>query len=148
VWLDMARLVNGHPLPAHVWPFAAAFAGVFAALPLGALWLGDNPTVRVGPWWSLRTAVLRRWWPSGIAFAMGIYNTPNFTLMRALGAIVAAAASELAVRGRAASSRPDDRALWEPPLRRKLGILAIIAASGFVLGEGTFSFFILLSQVK
>ncbi|KAJ2775887.1 OPT super [Coemansia nantahalensis] len=143
VWLDMARLVNGHPLPPHVWPFAVAFACLFAALPVAALWLGDGPTVRVGPW-RLRTAAVRRWWPSGIAFAMGIYNTPNFTLMRALGAVAAAAAAELVVRAQPAAA---DAAPREKALRRRTAILAIITASGFVLGEGTFAFFILLSQI-
>ncbi|KAJ2717216.1 OPT super [Coemansia spiralis] len=145
VWMDMARLVNGHPLPPHVWPFAVVFACVFAALPIAALWLGDGPVVTVGPW-QLQTAVVRRWWPSGIAFAMGIYNTPNFTLMRALGAAAAAAATELAVRAqpRGADADAGEREL---ALRRRVGILAIIMASGFVLGEGTFSFFILLAQV-
>ncbi|KAI9501038.1 OPT oligopeptide transporter protein-domain-containing protein [Coemansia spiralis] len=112
VWLDMARLVNGHPLPPHVWPFIMAFAALFFVLPIGAFALG-------------RRGEKVRWWPSGIAFAVGIYNTPNFTLMRAIGAIMTTV---------------------ESLLRRKIGMLAIILASGFVLGEGTFSFFILLSQ--
>ncbi|KAJ1933918.1 OPT super, partial [Linderina macrospora] len=34
VWLDMARLVNGRPLPPHVWPFIAVFAAIFVALPI------------------------------------------------------------------------------------------------------------------
>ncbi|KAJ2349377.1 OPT super [Coemansia erecta] len=146
VWLDMARLVNGHPLPPHVGPFIAAFALLFVALPVGAALIEQSGKARVGACgWSVRRLALQRWWPSGIAFAMGIYNAPNFTLMRALGAIVVAAATEVRVaQAKRAGALSEE--LHERLLRRKLAILAIIVASGFVLGEGTFSFFILLSQ--
>ncbi|KAJ2452470.1 OPT super [Coemansia sp. RSA 2336] len=150
VWLDMARLVNGHPLPPHVWPFIIGFALLFVALPIGAALLNSaafaEPVCRR---LAIKQATLQRWWPSGIAFAMGIYNAPNFTLMRAIGAIFVSTVSELLV----ARSKRIQRAggtemsgLQESLIRRRIGILAIIMASGFVLGEGTFSFFILLSQ--
>ncbi|KAJ1667404.1 OPT super [Coemansia sp. RSA 1646] len=159
VWLDMARLVNGHPLPPHVWPFIIAFAALFFVLPIGALVLGmhGSKIVYVGRW-SFQTATLQRWWPSGIAFAIGIYNTPNFTLMRAIGAIVTTAVTEIIVsRDNSNKSQTSQAAVaisnsaamqanQEAMLRRKIGMMAIILASGFVLGEGTFSFFILLSQ--
>ncbi|PIA17633.1 OPT superfamily oligopeptide transporter [Coemansia reversa NRRL 1564] len=136
VWLDMARLVNGQPLPSHVWPFITVFALVFVALPIfGTL--------------VVRKATLQRWWPSGIAFAMGIYNTPNFTLMRAIGAITTAIVTEVVVmrsKRQSAAINSTSPLMHESLLRRKLGMLAIIMASGFVLGEGTLSFFILLSQ--
>ncbi|KAJ2126137.1 OPT super [Coemansia sp. RSA 720] len=139
VWLDMARLVNGHPLPAHVTPVAIAFAVLFVVLPIVAALIGRSTDVhvKIGPW-AVRRSTVQRWWPSGIAFAMGIYNAPNFTLMRAVGAFVAAIATEAMVRNRGSTD--------ERQLRRKISILAIIIASGFVLGEGTLSFFILLSQ--
>ncbi|KAJ2664006.1 OPT super [Coemansia sp. RSA 1200] len=161
VWLDMARLVNGHPLPPHVWPFIVAFAALFFALPIGALVLlgrRGSSTVRIGGR-PFRTATVQRWWPSGIAFAIGIYNTPNFTLMRAIGAIVTAGVTEIIVardNKRLEASPPTAAAVdgsgfnkanqREALLRRKIGMMAIILASGFVLGEGSFSFFILLSQ--
>ncbi|KAJ2156611.1 OPT super, partial [Coemansia sp. RSA 552] len=148
VWLDMARLVNGHPLPPHVWPFAVAAALLFVALPAGAAALRASTKtamwIRVGPW-TLCTATVLRWWPSGIALAMGIYNTPNFTLMRVAGAAVASAVTEIAVvRARRTAPAAAQHPVHETLLRRKMAIVAIIAASGFVLGEGTFSFFILL----
>ncbi|KAJ2028974.1 OPT super [Coemansia sp. S610] len=150
VWLDMARLVNGHPLPPHVWPFIAAFSVLFALLPAAAVVVKSSGKefVAVGPW-SVRTSTLLRWWPSGIAFAIGIYNTPNFTLMRAIGATSTAAFTEAVVSHRKRSSADGSAVLsgqGEAFLRRKIAMLAIILASGFVLGEGTFSFFILLAQ--
>ncbi|KAJ1822943.1 OPT super [Coemansia sp. RSA 2599] len=148
VWLDMARLVNGHPLPPHVWPFIAAFSIVFIALPIVGVLIDRRKTdvVSLGPW-CIKSATLRRWWPSGIAFAIGIYNTPNFTLMRAIGAIVTAIVTEIIVaRNKPLMAGPGSRSRHESLLRRKIGMMAIIIASGFVLGEGTFSFFILLSQ--
>ncbi|KAJ2414384.1 OPT super [Coemansia sp. RSA 2530] len=150
VWLDMARLVNGHPLPPHVWPFIAAFSVLFALLPAAAVIVKSSGKefVAVGPW-SVRTSTLLRWWPSGIAFAIGIYNTPNFTLMRAIGATSTAAFTEAVVSHRKRSSADGSAVLsgqGEAFLRRKIAMLAIILASGFVLGEGTFSFFILLAQ--
>ncbi|KAJ2817258.1 OPT super [Coemansia furcata] len=150
VWLDMARLVNGHPLPPHVWPFIAAFAILFAVLPAAAVVLKSSGKeyVAIGPW-TVRTSTLLHWWPSGIAFAIGIYNTPNFTLMRVIGAISTAVFAEVAVARHRRSSNVNSAALRdreEAVLRRKIAMLAIILASGFVLGEGTFSFFILLSQ--
>ncbi|KAJ2795962.1 OPT super, partial [Coemansia guatemalensis] len=140
VWLDMARLVNGQPLPSHVWPFIAAFALVFVALPVAAAVLAHSAQERVKIFGTLvvRKATLQRWWPSGIAFAMGIYNTPNFTLMRAIGAIVTSIVTEVIVmrtkrHSAAANSTPFP--IYELLQRRKLGMLAIIMASGFVLGE-------------
>ncbi|KAJ2500960.1 OPT super [Coemansia sp. RSA 1972] len=140
VWLDMARLVNGHPLPEHVTPVAIAFAMLFIVLPIVAALVGrsTNAYMKIGPWMVQRSTV-QRWWPSGIAFAMGIYNAPNFTLMRAVGAFAASMVTETMVMRN--QHTPDER-----QLRRKISILAIIIASGFVLGEGTLSFFILLSQ--
>ncbi|KAJ2745208.1 OPT super [Coemansia sp. BCRC 34301] len=150
VWLDMARLVNGHPLPPHVWPFIAAFSILFALLPTIAAVVKSSGReyVAIGPW-TVRAATLQRWWPSGIAFAIGIYNTPNFTLMRAIGAISAAVATEVIVSRHNRISSAGSVAMRvqeEALLRRKIAMLAIILASGFVLGEGTLSFFILLSQ--
>ncbi|KAJ2522965.1 OPT super, partial [Coemansia sp. RSA 2049] len=154
VWLDMARLVNGHPLPPHVWPFIVAFSALFFALPIAALVLlsrRGSATVSIGGC-SFRTATAQRWWPSGIAFAIGIYNTPNFTLMRAIGAIATAGVTEIIVardNKRREALQPtavtadgsgfNQASRHEALLRRKIAMMAIILASGFVLGEGTFS---------
>ncbi|KAJ1645107.1 OPT super, partial [Coemansia asiatica] len=98
VWLDMARLVNGHPLPPHVWPFINAFSIIFIALPIAGVFVDRVKTdvVFVGPW-GIKKATVKRWWPSGIAFAIGIYNTPNFTLMRAIGAITTSIVTEIII---------------------------------------------------
>ncbi|ORX94785.1 OPT superfamily oligopeptide transporter [Basidiobolus meristosporus CBS 931.73] len=88
VWLDMSRLVNGHPLPPNA----------------------RYPRSR-----------LLRYLPSGIAFAIGIYNPPNYTLPRVMGALVTELVSHW-------STSP-----------RLIQVLSIVVASGFVLGEGIFA---------
>ena len=60
--------------------------------------------------------------PSGVAFAIGFLNTPSFTLARLLGGMV--------------------EATWRARWQSKGGgnsITLIVAASGFVLGEGLIS---------
>ncbi|KAI1321735.1 hypothetical protein EDD11_000011 [Mortierella claussenii] len=132
VWLDLARLVNGHSLPYNTSPFIWGFAAFFAVLTLITVIFSDvaflrsrsaNGSVRGRPRWI-------GWIPSGIAFAIGMYNLPNFTLARFAGGVVS---------------------LWwdwhckkyvnHPTAKfAKLGrVFLIIIASGFVLGEGTFS---------
>jgi uncharacterized oligopeptide transporter (OPT) family protein len=58
--------------------------------------------------------------PSGIAFAVGFLNAPSFSLARLIGGYVAYRTAKSSGTG-------------ETPL------LAIVVASGFVLGEGVFS---------
>lgn len=132
VWLDLARLLNGHPLPYNTGPFIWGFAGFFALLTIIQVVYSDvaflksrsrNGSIRGRPRWI-------GWIPSGIAFAIGMYNLPNFTLARFVGGVVS---------------------LWwdwhckkyagHPSAKyAKLGrVFLIIIASGFVLGEGTFS---------
>ncbi|KAF9346482.1 hypothetical protein BGX34_003857, partial [Mortierella sp. NVP85] len=132
VWLNLARLVNGESLPYNTSPFIWGFAAFFAVLTLITVVFSDAAYLRSrGPSGSVRGRP--RWvgWiPSGIAFAIGMYNLPNFTLARFAGGVVS---------------------LWwdwhckkyanHPQARfAKLGrVFLIIIASGFVLGEGTFS---------
>ncbi|KAF9908931.1 hypothetical protein BX616_011337 [Lobosporangium transversale] len=132
VWLDLARLVNGHSLPYNTGPFIWGFAAFFAVLTLVSVIFSDvailrsrktNGSAQGRPRWI-------GWIPSGIAFAIGMYNLPNFTLARFVGGVVS---------------------LWwdwhckkyagHPKAKyAKLGrVFLIIIASGFVLGEGTFS---------
>ncbi|KAG0218118.1 hypothetical protein BGX33_008502 [Mortierella sp. NVP41] len=132
VWLDLARLVNGGSLPYNTGPFIWGFAAFFAVLTLITVVYSDvaflrsrgpNGSIRGRPRWV-------GWIPSGIAFAIGMYNLPNFTLARFAGGVVS---------------------LWwdwhckkyagHPTAKyAKLGrVFLIIIASGFVLGEGTFS---------
>ena len=68
-----------------------------------------------GHWWA-------KWVPSGIAFAVGFLNTPSFSLARLIGGIV-----EYAYNRRRGQRKGGS------------GIRLIVIASGFVLGEGTFS---------
>ncbi|KAF9420588.1 hypothetical protein BGZ94_009063, partial [Podila epigama] len=125
VWLDLARLVNGHSLPDKTVPFILGFAALFAGLTLLTTLYSDVAL--------LAGAKKPRWLkyvPSGIAFAIGIYNLPNFTLARFAGGLVSV--------------------WWDAYCRRhghdpsakfaRLGhVFLIIIASGFVLGEGSFS---------
>ncbi|KAK9761202.1 OPT superfamily, variant 3 [Basidiobolus ranarum] len=107
VWLDMSRLVNGHPLPPNVLPFIIIFGVLFSLPPILEARYPHSQ--------------LWRFLPSGIAFAIGIYNPPNYTLPRVIGALV----TDIACRNNA-----------NP---RLIQALSIVVASGFVLGEGTFA---------
>jgi OPT family oligopeptide transporter len=125
VWLDMARLVNGQPLPPHVFEFIIIFSVMFGTLVI------IKEVCREKKW--------SRWIPQGIAFAIGIYNPPNFTLARVIGGLLYATWETYCV-----SFDPENS--WHLVLNsffkphRKLGVVAIIiVASGFVLGEGTCS---------
>ncbi|KAI9485814.1 MAG: OPT oligopeptide transporter protein-domain-containing protein [Benjaminiella poitrasii] len=119
VWLDMARLVNGHPLPPHVIEFIVAFSVIFGVLVL---------VKEIGPtrW--------RFYIPQGIAFAIGIYNTPSFTLARVIGGCLCAAWDYYCDHR---DSYFIDR--WCRPYKAIGKVAIIIVASGFVLGEGTFA---------
>ncbi|KAF9993380.1 hypothetical protein BGZ79_001958 [Entomortierella chlamydospora] len=132
VWLDLARLVNGHSLPEHTVPFILGFSALFAGLTILTTIYSDVAFVKKQdhhgkdggrPQWI-------KYVPSGIAFAIGMYNLPNFTLARCLGGLVSV--------------------WWDWHCKRyarhpsakyaKLGrVFLIIIASGFVLGEGTLS---------
>ncbi|KAJ1984279.1 OPT super [Dimargaris verticillata] len=109
VWLDMSRLVNGHALPTNSTPFIIGFALVFGLLPIIEHRFAHHRWVR--------------FLPSGIAFAIGIYNPPDFTIARLIGALTVH--------------------LWDkfsdPRFSKPRNVLAIVIASGFVLGEGTLS---------
>ncbi|KAI9318812.1 OPT oligopeptide transporter protein-domain-containing protein [Dichotomocladium elegans] len=125
VWLDMSRLVNGHQLPAHVTEFVILFAFIFSAL---VFMKEMNP--HPGHGW-------RRYIPQGIAFAIGMYNPPSFTLARVIGAYLGHQ-WKCYCNSSLDTTAPDDT-LWQK-YRRIVGkVLIIIVASGFVLGEGTFA---------
>ena len=103
VWVFTARLVTGQGLP----PMAAKYA-------IGA-----------GVIWCLLTIIRligrgTRWVnfvPGGIAVAVGMYNTPSFTLARAAGGLIAW--------------------WWTRRGRDETGV--VVLASGLILGEGLVS---------
>lgn len=117
VWLGMAELVNGQQLP----PYAGLFAGLFgaAALLVSVLkaWAG-RPEPGEAAWRrTLRGAMA--WAPSVMAVGVGMYIAPNWVLPRCAGSL-------LQVVWKRTNSAGHDR-------------LMLLAASGFVLGEGLMS---------
>ncbi|PRP76763.1 hypothetical protein PROFUN_14888 [Planoprotostelium fungivorum] len=106
IWLDMARVLNGGHLATNVLPFCVVFGVLGGILPLFELF----------PFVPERYT---KFLPSGIAFAIGMYVTPNWTIPRVVGALI-----EYFWRRRSSSSH---------------GKYMIILASGFVLGEGVTS---------
>ncbi|WFD30042.1 OPT super [Malassezia sp. CBS 17886] len=121
IWLNLARLLNNGTLPTAVPLFMLIFGALFAAsssLRTAARTrrlAGEPPTA-----WSTFAALL----PSGIAFAAGMMNTPNFSLVRLVGGAVA----------QWYTSR--SHTLPSGTLPR---LVIIVIASGFVLGEGAAS---------
>lgn len=131
VWLDMSRLVNGHPLPPHVSEFVFGFAILFTVL---VLLKELYPTKS----WS-------KFIPQGIAFAIGMYNPPAFTLARVIGGLISY------YWNKSCDDDCTDKQEEEEEESSRLGailqhyrsvggkVFIIVVASGFVLGEGTFA---------
>lgn len=107
VWLSLARLLKNSALPPHSAAFMAWFS-VGAAV-VSATKVRANAQDR--PW--------ARWIPSGVAFAIGFLNTPNFSIARLIGGLL--------------------EFWWTRRTRGKNGVTIIIVASGFVLGEVSFT---------
>ncbi|KIO34660.1 hypothetical protein M407DRAFT_209937, partial [Tulasnella calospora MUT 4182] len=112
VWLSLARLLRNGQLPPKSGEFMLWF-GIIAA----AVAAAKVRAVALDSRWA-------RWIPSGVAFAIGFLNTPNFSIARLIGGLVE---------------------LWWTNRSRRLkenksgGVEIIIVASGFVLGEGVIS---------
>lgn len=106
-WIDCSRLVNGHGLPPHVQLPALILAIVF-----GMVSLAKNMMVQ--------ESQVRGYLPSGLAVAVGMYNTVDFTLARVVGGVAGA--------------------WWVRRCERRgqgqYRVLGVIVASGFILGEG------------
>ncbi|KAI8093891.1 OPT oligopeptide transporter protein-domain-containing protein [Halteromyces radiatus] len=126
VWLDMSRLMNGQPLPPHAIEFMVFFSVLFVMLTV------LKETGDPSDW--------RRFLPKGIAFAIGIYNPPNFTIARVIGGLMVYGWYNYcdAQQTNTDIKRKFDRLAG--PYRDQIGhVFIIIIASGFVLGEGTFA---------
>ncbi|CCA72935.1 related to Iron transport protein 1 [Serendipita indica DSM 11827] len=121
VWLNLARLLRSSSLPPHAGVFMAVLGGA-AALSSGIkAWASHGRKPR----WV-------KWIPSGVAFAIGMLNTPNFAIARLLGGCV-----ELWWRRKYMRKIKAARDGEDEENEDGLGELAIvIIASGFVLGEG------------
>lgn len=77
--------------------------------------------------------------PQGIAFAIGMYNPPNFTLARVIGGLIVYYWTEFCKEKPGKTEYQGTRA-WVEPYRAVGGsVFIIVVASGFVLGEGTFA---------
>ncbi|KAL8775537.1 MAG: hypothetical protein Q9209_000033, partial [Squamulea sp. 1 TL-2023] len=109
VWIFTARLVTGKGLPQMAWQWALGAGLIFAVLT------------------ALRIRGQGRWWqacvPGGIAVAVGMYNTPSFTLARTTGGLVSW--------------------YWRW-YRKREDTPVIVLASGLILGEGLVSILNLL----
>ncbi|KAL8780400.1 MAG: hypothetical protein Q9213_006485 [Squamulea squamosa] len=104
VWIFTARLVTGKGLPHMAWQWALGAGLIFAVLT--ALRIRGQ-----GRWW-------QAWVPGGIAVAVGMYNTPSFTLARTIGGLVSW--------------------YWRW-YRKREDTPVIVLASGLILGEGLVS---------
>ncbi|KAI5798026.1 oligopeptide transporter-like protein [Peziza echinospora] len=107
VWIDCSRLVFGQGLPPYARDFAVVFASIFTITTLIKIRLKGHP-------------FLNSLIPGGIAFAVGMYNVPSFTLARAVGGLV--------------------EWYWRGWMVKKYGETPlVILASGLILGEGLVS---------
>ncbi|KAK3673251.1 OPT super [Recurvomyces mirabilis] len=113
VWIFTARLVTGQGLPEKTAVFAGGAAAIFAALT--ALRIYGNsvrqPNGEKGAWWVSYV-------PGGIAVAVGMYNTPSFTIARTAGGVLA---------------------WWWTRWKGREETPMIVLASGLILGEGLVS---------
>lgn len=117
VWIDCSRLVTGEGLPPHAFEFCMLFGLVF-----GAISVLKNTLLSASKYHKYLVYL-----PNGVAVGIGIYNTPNFTLARFLGGVLAYTWMRYAKRGHA-----DQK------------VKMIIVSSGLVLGEGLLSGFTML----
>ncbi|KAF7891066.1 uncharacterized protein EAF02_001391 [Botrytis sinoallii] len=106
VWIFTARLVTGKGLPDMAAQWAMGAAVIFTGTTLLRIW-GKGKRV----WWY-------DYVPGGIAVAVGMYNTPAFTLARAIGGFIN---------------------LYWRSYRKREETPIVVLASGLILGEGVVS---------
>ncbi|KIY03510.1 uncharacterized protein Z520_00201 [Fonsecaea multimorphosa CBS 102226] len=112
VWIFTARLVTGKGLPPMAWQFALVFGAVFILTTTLRIYLLAYRDSK--PW----CKALHPWIPGGIAVAVGMYNTPSFTLARTIGGVIS---------------------LWWIGWKGRGETKVIVLASGLILGEGVVS---------
>eukprot|EP00054_Salpingoeca_dolichothecata_P026758 m.192978 g.192978 ORF g.192978 m.192978 type:complete len:712 (+) comp25759_c0_seq4:54-2189(+) len=100
LWKDMAELINGGHLPSHLTPFCVV-GGVIAAI---------LPCIEMArPQW-------KPYMPSAVAFGIGMYLSPYWTIPRFLGSAA--------------------QIIWRRLYKKSHDKYMIVVASGLVLGEG------------
>ena len=110
VWIFTARLVTGKGLPHMAWQYALGAGVIFLITTALRIWLASRSS-----------KFLRRmqpFIPGGIAVAVGMYNTPSFTLARTVGGLIS---------------------LYWTKWLKKGETQVIVLASGLILGEGVVS---------
>jgi OPT family oligopeptide transporter len=112
VWIFTARLVTGKGLPPMAWQYAVCAGVIFALTTSVRIYLMIHSEQKT---WCRR---LHPWIPGGIAVAVGMYNTPSFTLARTAGGVIAWYWVNWKGRGETK---------------------VIVLASGLILGEGVMS---------
>lgn len=111
VWIFTARLVTGKGLPPMAWQYAVGAGGIFAVTTMLRIYLlaSDESSWR---------RKVYPWIPGGIAVAVGMYNTPSFTLARTVGGLIS---------------------FWYVSWKGRGETVVIVLASGLILGEGVVS---------
>ena len=112
VWIFTARLVTGQGLPPMAWQYALGAGMIFVAITSLRIYLSEQDEAS----W-LRS--LHPYVPGGIAVAVGMYNTPSFTLARTAGGLI--------------------NWWWVRRCQGEGETKVIVLASGLILGEGVVS---------
>jgi uncharacterized oligopeptide transporter (OPT) family protein len=110
VWIFTARLVTGKGLPYMAGQFALGAGAIFVCTTSLRIYLGSSTSEMLRK--------LQPFVPGGIAVAVGMYNTPSFTLARTVGGLVS---------------------WYWVQWKHKGETRVIVLASGLILGEGVVS---------
>ena len=131
IWLSFARLINNGELPPQTPLFMAVGAAIFTVTGSIRSLARARAAVRArceARGFTRQPAAwerLARYLPGGIAFSVGMIITPNFSIARLLGGILAYKYMHyMRAKG------------IQAPVSLLGSVLVIIVASGFVLGEG------------
>lgn len=111
VWIFTARLVTGKGLPPMAWQYALGAGAIFVVTTIVRIHL---LTAQEGSW----KRKIYPFIPGGIAVAVGMYNTPSFTLARTVGGLIS---------------------WWYIQWKGRSETVVIVLASGLILGEGVVS---------